>query len=548
MFCLLRGHGFEHEIQTIAQIFYPNESFSLTDRIPGEGAAVESAAEPDAPRAPSGGNRPGGRAVGRLYIDGVLKSEVSVECGVPRAERGRPSAGEYGASPRDNAEETAGTDVAGEYGAPPREPAADAIPCDTGASGVRSLRHALMTALFLACKEYTGLRTPWGSLTGIRPSKLVRLLLESGMDEAGVFAELSGRYYTEPEKIRLSLEVAKAERKILADQTPGAMSLYIGIPFCPSTCLYCSFASYPLEAGGPKKRLYWAEARRLYLEALFKELDYLSGFFTDHPLETVYIGGGTPTALDEAELAALLERVRRVFPKPREFSVEAGRPDSLNREKLRILKQYGADRISVNPQTMNDATLERIGRRHTVADVRWAFELAREEGHGFINADVILGLPGEDAADAERTMAELAKLAPESVTVHTLAVKRASRLRGTLGEHPAASAGEMEKMLLISREACAGMGMSPYYLYRQKNMIGNFENVGYCLPGREGLYNVYIMEETQTVWAAGAGAASKILYPNGLIKRVFNVKNLEDYINRVDEMIERKQKMLYFMG
>ena len=339
-----------------------------------------------------------------------------------------------------------------------------------------------------------------------------------------------------PHKAALALKVAKAERKILEDNRPEEISLYIGIPFCPTRCLYCSFTAYPLHQY--KNRV------DEYLDAMFRELDWLAAYSRSFVMKNIYIGGGTPTSLDEAQLERLLQKVEELFhpDESMEYTVEAGRPDTITREKLRLLKEYGVNRISINPQTMNDKTLRAVGRKHTVEDIRRVFREAREEGHQNINMDLILGLPGEDAADVRNTMEEIMKLAPDNVTVHTLAVKRASRLREELAQHDMTTAQTLEEMLDISAEYAKKMGMEPYYMYRQKNMVGNFENVGYCHPGKEGIYNVQIMEEKQTILAAGAGASTKTIDPEtDRIERVFNVKSIEDYIGRIEEMIERKR-------
>ncbi|MBQ7085756.1 MAG: coproporphyrinogen dehydrogenase HemZ, partial [Anaerotignum sp.] len=258
----------------------------------------------------------------------------------------------------------------------------------------------------------------------------------------------------------------------------------------------------------------------------------------------IYIGGGTPTSLNEAQLERLLQKVEELFhpDETMEYTVEAGRPDTITREKLRLMKEYRVNRISINPQTMNDKTLMAVGRKHSVDDIRRVFREAREEGHENINMDLILGLPGENAEDVRNTMEEIMKLEPDNVTVHTLAVKRASRLREELDQHDMTTADTLEAMLDIAADYAEKMGMEPYYMYRQKNMVGNFENVGYCHPGKEGVYNVQIMEEKQTILAAGAGASTKTVDPEtDRIERVFNVKSIEDYIGRIDEMIERKR-------
>jgi oxygen-independent coproporphyrinogen-3 oxidase len=282
-----------------------------------------------------------------------------------------------------------------------------------------------------------------------------------------------------------------------------------------------------------------------YLEALELEMDYVRDYCGKRYLDSIYIGGGTPTSLSEAQLDRLLSGVasRFALDGAREYTVEAGRPDTLTREKLDIMKDHKVSRISINPQTMNDETLIRIGRGHTSGDFVKAFYMARERGFDNINADIIIGLEGEGPSDAAHTLARLAELSPDAVTVHTLSVKRASALKEELERTTLTGAAETEEMLRIAAEGCARMGMRPYYMYRQKNMLGNFENVGYCVPGREGIYNVEIMEDRQTIVALGAGAVSKTIRGDR-IDRVFNVKNVEDYINRIDEMLHRKDEFI----
>lgn len=397
-------------------------------------------------------------------------------------------------------------------------------------------KRIIKRTIYELLKAETGIRPQWGLLTGVRPAKLISSLLEEGKTDKECLAFLTEDYLVMPHKAALALKVAKAERKILEDNRPEEISLYIGIPFCPTRCLYCSFTAYPLHQY--KNRV------DEYLDAMFRELDWLVAYSRSFVMKNIYIGGGTPTSLNEAQLERLLQKVEELFhpDESMEYTVEAGRPDTITREKLRLLKEYGVNRISINPQTMNDKTLRAVGRKHTVEDIRRVFREAREEGHQNINMDLILGLPGEDAADVRNTMEEIMKLAPDNVTVHTLAVKRASRLREELAQHDMTTAQTLEEMLDISAEYAKKMGMEPYYMYRQKNMVGNFENVGYCHPGKEGIYNVQIMEEKQTILAAGAGASTKTVDPEtDRIERVFNVKSIEDYIGRIEEMIERKR-------
>jgi oxygen-independent coproporphyrinogen-3 oxidase len=284
-----------------------------------------------------------------------------------------------------------------------------------------------------------------------------------------------------------------------------------------------------------------------YLDALEKEMQVSAQLIEGRELESIYIGGGTPTSLNEKQLERLMSCVEKYFDrsKLKEYTVEAGRPDTITREKLHIIKKYNADRISINPQTLNDETLRVIGREHNTEMFLNAFKMAREEGHNHINTDIILGLPGEGKEQVIRTMEGLAELSPESITVHTLAVKRASRLKETLEMYAMTEFKTMEEMLAVAAEYTKNMGLFPYYMYRQKNMVGNFENVGYCKPGCQGVYNVQIMEEKQSIFALGAGGSTKIVNPEtNHIDRVFNVKSVDDYINRIDEMIERKTNFL----
>jgi oxygen-independent coproporphyrinogen-3 oxidase len=341
------------------------------------------------------------------------------------------------------------------------------------------------------------------------------------------------------EKARLSLDIAKREKKILENvHRDNGYSIYIGIPFCPTTCLYCSFTSYPIAI--------WKKRIKEYLGALFKEIDFISDFYQDKILDTVYIGGGTPTTLEPEELESLLGYVREKldFSQVKEFTVEAGRADSITKEKLEVLKKYGVSRISVNPQTMKDDTLKLIGRQHTVEQVISAFNLAREVGFDNINMDIILGLPSETEIDVQHTIDEIIKLNPDSLTVHSLAIKRASRLNQWVEENGVSTLKNTDTTMKIAGEGAQKLDMKPYYLYRQKNMSGNFENVGYAREGKYGIYNMAIMEEVQTIVALGAGSITKRVYPDGRIERCDNVKDVALYIEKIDEMIDKKRTLL----
>ena len=384
----------------------------------------------------------------------------------------------------------------------------------------------------------TGHELPWGSLTGIRPTKIALSRLEDGWKEDDIRRFMKETYMTSDEKIDLSVEIAAREKRLMEPiNYDSGYSLYVGIPFCPTTCLYCSFTSYPISK--------WKGRTGLYLEALFKELEYTAEKMKERPLDTIYFGGGTPTSLPAEDIDAILCKLEQLFDTKNvlEFTVEAGRPDSITEEKLKVLASHGISRISINPQTMNQKTLDLIGRRHTVENVKEKFHIARELGFDNINMDLIMGLPGEDLDDVKHTLEEIEALKPDSLTVHSLAIKRAARLNMFKEEYADLKINNTPEMIALS-EACARrMGMEPYYLYRQKNMSGNFENVGYAKPGKAGIYNILIMEEVQTIMALGAGTISKRVYGDGRIERCDNVKDVGQYIERIDEMIQRKQQL-----
>lgn len=387
--------------------------------------------------------------------------------------------------------------------------------------------------------DYTGRTLPWGNLTGIRPTKLTMAMLAEGLTDDEIIAQMKAAHAISDEKARLSLDISKRERQILDRiHYVDGYSLYIGIPFCPTTCLYCSFTSYPIAA--------WRKRVQEYLEALFKEIDFVADAYRGKILDTIYIGGGTPTTLGPDELELLLQRIHDSFDfqQVKEFTVEAGRADSITREKLDVLKKHGVTRISVNPQTMNDETLKYIGRQHTVAQVREAFHMAREAGFDNINMDIILGLPGERETYVQHTIDEIRKLNPDSLTVHSLAIKRASRLSQWIEENGIGTLRNTDVTMEIAREGAYALDMKPYYLYRQKNMSGNFENVGYAREDKYGIYNILINEEVQTIIALGAGSISKRVYSDGRIERSENMKDVALYIEKIDEMIERKRRLL----
>ena len=403
----------------------------------------------------------------------------------------------------------------------------------------KDTKSVLKRLVYGLLSENTGKTLPWGTLTGIRPTKIPMAMLEEGRSDEEIIRYMEETYLTSREKIDLSIEIAKREKEILKEiDYRDGYSLYIGIPFCPTTCLYCSFTSYPVSK--------WSARMDEYLDALFQEIDYTKEAFRGKKLNTVYIGGGTPTTLEPDHLDRLLAKVEESFDLQdmKEWTVEAGRPDSVTREKLRALKRHPVTRISINPQTMKAETLKLIGRRHTPEQIEEAYAMAREEGFGNINMDLILGLPEETPDDVRRTMEKLTEMAPDSITVHSLAVKRAARLNTMKEQYAHLKFENTEEMMNLTADYCRRLGLVPYYLYRQKNMAGNFENVGYAKPGRAGIYNILIMEEKQSIMALGAGSTTKAVFPDGRIERCDNVKDIDQYLGRIQEMIDRKRKLL----
>ncbi len=378
---------------------------------------------------------------------------------------------------------------------------------------------------------------PWGTLTGIRPVKIPLQMLNKGCSENEIRQYMKDTYLLCDEKTSLSISVAKREKKILnkKDFSKG-YSLYIGIPFCPTTCLYCSFTSYPIGV--------WRNKVWDYLYALEKEIKFTAEVFRHKSPDTIYIGGGTPTTLTAEQLDYLLSLIAMHFPLEgvREFTVEAGRPDSITEKKLEMLKKHGVDRISVNPQTLNQETLNFIGRLHTVEQFVDAYFLARQVGFVNINMDIIIGLPKETIEHVTHTMNRIEELEPDSLTVHSLAVKRASKLRRMIDDEQLLSMVNTEEIMHITRQGAAKLNMEPYYLYRQKNIAGNLENIGYAKEDKYGIYNIVMMEEVQTIAALGAGSVSKYVYPlRDKIERNDNVKDVSIYIDEIEAVIHKKR-------
>ena len=423
----------------------------------------------------------------------------------------------------------------------------------------RDNKSAIKTALYEALKELTGRELPWGTLTGIRPVKLIERQIAEGKDDREIGEHMKSVYLISDEKLNLITDIARRQERVLSGlDYKNGWSLYIGIAFCPTTCLYCSFTSYPIEK--------WRGRLKEYLDCIRKELRLISRCTAEEGnplfgrrLQTVYVGGGTPTSLPEEYLRELMEIIYEEtdMSSVAEFTVEAGRPDSLSPEKLDILREFNVGRISINPQTMNQKTLELIGRRHSVEDVKKAFHMARKKGFDNINMDLIMGLPGEDISDVRHTLKEIEELSPDSLTVHALAIKRAARLnteRDNWVNVARAAGDEASLMTELGRQCALGMGMVPYYLYRQKNMAGNQENVGYAGEDKVNLYNILMMEELHTVIGVGAGSSSTAVIENAdmamfsgnenRVERFENMKNVSEYMSRIDELLDKKESFL----
>jgi len=402
-------------------------------------------------------------------------------------------------------------------------------------------KHLLKRGILKLIKQVKNCNVPWGILTGIRPTKLVHELMEEGVREDEIYRVLQEDYLLHKDKVDLLLTVAKTEDSYVYPIREDLISIYVSVPFCPTRCVYCSFPSNPMKQ--------WGHMVKAYVDALCRELELTAVMLKEKGkfIETIYIGGGTPTTLSPDDFNRIFDVLEASFDlrQVKEITVEAGRPDTIDVDKLRVLKARGVTRLSVNPQTMNDCTLVEIGRNHTVEDLQLAFKLAREAGFDNINMDLIVGLPGEDEAMVIHTMEEIKDLAPENLTVHTLAIKNASELKERTHEYALKEEETIINMLTITQRYAEAMGLRPYYMYRQKHMLGQLENIGYSRVGYEGIYNIQIMEEKQTILAFGAGAVSKMVYPKeNRLERVPNVKNLEHYLTRVEEMVDRKKSYL----
>ncbi|WP_026490589.1 coproporphyrinogen dehydrogenase HemZ [Butyrivibrio sp. XPD2002] len=406
------------------------------------------------------------------------------------------------------------------------------------AASLSTPKNALKQMMYRELSKEIGHDLPWGSLTGIRPTRIPMQMLEAGKEEKEIKAYMQDTFFVSDEKTDLAYDIALREKKILDDiNYENGYSIYLGIPFCPTTCLYCSFTSFPIVT--------WKKKVDSYIDCLLKEIDYVADAFKGKVVNSVYIGGGTPTTLEPEQMTRLITYLREKIDisECREFTVESGRPDSITREKLHAMRECGVDRISVNPQTMSDETLKRIGRQHTVGQFVDAYNMAREEGFDNINMDIILGLPGETEEDVKHTMHEIEKLGPDDLTVHSLSVKRGSRLAEHIRNNGFFVAGDTGRMMKIAKEGASKMGLTPYYLYRQKNISGNLENTGYAREGKAGIYNILMMEEVQSIVALGAGTVTKRVYGDGRIERCDNVKDVTLYMNSIDDMIDRKRRL-----
>lgn len=398
------------------------------------------------------------------------------------------------------------------------------------------IEHELCRLIYhILCKK-TGITPPWGLMTGIRPVKKVTELMAQGATKAQIEKILSERYELSAKKLSLAYETAVNQLPIVQSIDRSAASLYVSIPFCPTRCSYCSFVSHSMDSA--------IKLMPQYIDALCRELEIIGKIVneTNTKIDTIYFGGGTPTSISADDIRTVMETVADNFDlnKIREYSFEAGRPDTITEEKLRVIKELGADRISVNPQTLNDDVLKVIGRKHSGADALRAFELARKIGFDNINTDLIAGLPTESAESFQNTLNKIIELSPESITVHTLTVKRSAALFRDGNENMTNPAAEMVD---YSIEKLLSAGYLPYYMYRQKNTVDNLENVGYAKKGYESQYNIFIMDETQTILGAGCAASTKLVYPDGLINRIHNYKYPYEYISRFEKLMEKKQEV-----
>ena len=408
------------------------------------------------------------------------------------------------------------------------------IPADGG-------EFILSKLLFTVLCRITGLTPEWGVITGVRPVKRVNEMLDFGHTESEIKSRLMSDFLVSEHKADIAIKTANGQREILSSVKDNSFSLYISIPFCPTRCSYCSFVSQSVD-----KALNQVDD---YVSNLLSEIDYTAKIVKRLGLllDTVYIGGGTPTVLSAVKLRSVMTKISECFDTShiREFTVEAGRADTITKDKLIAIKECGANRISINPQTLNDSVLKAIGRKHTAKDFYSSFYLARQEGFDVINTDLIAGLPTDTPESFRGTVDGILKLAPENITVHTLSVKRASNIN--LNSQLDVLRNPAGEMVEYATKTLSENGYSPYYLYRQKNMVGNLENIGWEKGGTQSLYNIFIMEESQTVIALGAGASTKLVdKKDRRIERVFNYKYAVDYNRNFDLMLKKKDEIERF--
>lgn len=411
-------------------------------------------------------------------------------------------------------------------------------PDEKEAAGIHRIIKRNLYHIF--CHDFKMPPAPWGILHGVRPTKIVHRFIDMGLNQAEIEARLKDDYAASDERAKRLTDIAFLQRPFLASSDERTISVYVGIPFCLSRCLYCSFAANVLPSR--QKLLEFMAVWKKDLQAVCREIaEY------HFKVQSIYVGGGTPTSLPDDLFSEMLHLVRSSFwdENTLEFTVEAGRPDSMSAAKIACMKECGATRVSVNPQTMQQRTLHRIGRNHTPEDIVTMFQSLREAGIPHINMDLILGLPGETDADVEDTMQKIEVLHPDDVTLHALALKRGSRLKMNLQDFELPDDAMTQKMFAIAMRHVQEMGLHPYYLYRQGYMSGQLENVGCSIDGAEGMYNIQIMEEHQTVLGIGAAATSKIVDFRGKrLKSSFNAKDLTTYLRDIDKYIEKRHLLL----
>ncbi len=403
----------------------------------------------------------------------------------------------------------------------------------------KKIRIGIKQSIYDALSNLSNIKAPWGILTGVRPVKIVHNLLDENKSQDEIIHTLTNEYRLDLDKAKLIMDIGKKQREYLYPLDEDNFSIYISIPFCPTRCLYCSFPSLNINS-----YIHWVEE---YVDRLIYEMERIKDLMGKRNVSTVYIGGGTPSAIPNKQLDRIIKAVYKNFDKEsiEEFTVEAGRPDTIDGELLKMLNENQIDRISINPQTMNDNTLKIIGRKHSSKDIINTYYQARQIGFDVINMDLIVGLPSEGIEEIKNTLDSIRELKPENLTVHTLAVKRGSKFINAMDKYKVADQNTIEAMIEQTQIFANEMELFPYYLYRQKQMMGNFENVGYAMEGKECIYNIKMMEEKETVIGLGMGAVSKIYFPKeDRIERIPNVKSLEEYLKRVDEMVNRKADAL----